>query len=144
MFFTKSKMNSLIIIIVLFLSNYYQSVQSVDNCGNSKNSYYIIGGQTARPLSWPWMALISTETRELASNKTYSFRCGGTLINDRWVLTAAHCVEEHAGQQIYQIKVQLGKHNISLSESSQLDLQSVKVFNFHYSITIESICLQLS
>ena len=41
----------------------------------------IIGGKEAREENWPWQVLVLT-----ASNS-----CGGTLLNNKWVMTAAHC-----------------------------------------------------
>ncbi len=42
----------------------------------------IINGIEANPHSWPW----------IVSLQTYGgHNCGGSLINDRWVLSAAHC-----------------------------------------------------
>ncbi|XP_009892756.1 PREDICTED: chymotrypsin-like protease CTRL-1 [Charadrius vociferus] len=43
----------------------------------------IINGQTAVPGSWPWQ--VSLQTR------SGSHFCGGSLINEEWVVTAAHC-----------------------------------------------------
>jgi len=43
----------------------------------------IIGGAEASPGEWPWQAQL---------NKSGSHWCGGSLIADRWVLTAAHCI----------------------------------------------------
>jgi len=42
----------------------------------------IVGGKNAIPYSWPWQVSI-----RLGS----SHNCGGTLITNQWVLTAAHC-----------------------------------------------------
>ncbi|NXY92713.1 CTRL protease, partial [Alcedo cyanopectus] len=43
----------------------------------------IINGQNAAPGSWPWQ--VSLQTR------SGSHFCGGSLINQYWVVTAAHC-----------------------------------------------------
>lgn len=52
-------------------------------CGVRNEESRIVGGQTTGVNEFPWMARLSY------LNKFY---CGGTLINDRYVLTAAHCV----------------------------------------------------
>lgn len=44
----------------------------------------IVGGNETPPNKYPWMARLSY------FNKFY---CGGTIINDRYVLTAAHCTK---------------------------------------------------
>lgn len=58
-------------------------------CGTTaKNHGRLVGGRPADPSDWPWMAALlgRDETRY----------CGGVLVTDRHVLTAAHCVHRYA------------------------------------------------
>ncbi|XP_045762382.1 phenoloxidase-activating enzyme-like [Maniola jurtina] len=66
----------------------------------------ILGGQDANIYQYPWLALIK-------STKDPGYRCGGSLISNRYVLTAAHCVyEPHSFQHLYVI---LGEYNTTNS-----------------------------
>ncbi|XP_046902720.1 tryptase-2-like isoform X2 [Hypomesus transpacificus] len=47
----------------------------------------IVGGEDAPEGSWPWMVYLS-----LANDKEI-WPCGGSVLNEEWVLTAAHCVD---------------------------------------------------
>uniref|UniRef100_A0A6P4E1D8 Trypsin-1 n=1 Tax=Drosophila rhopaloa TaxID=1041015 RepID=A0A6P4E1D8_DRORH len=53
-------------------------------CGLINTLYKIVGGQETRVHQYPWMAVILINDR---------FYCSGSLINDLYVITAAHCVE---------------------------------------------------
>ena len=48
----------------------------------------IVGGQAARRNEFPYQVGLSLEVGNLA------YWCGGSLISNEYVLTAAHCVEE--------------------------------------------------
>uniref|UniRef100_A0A8C3YNC3 Cathepsin G n=1 Tax=Catagonus wagneri TaxID=51154 RepID=A0A8C3YNC3_9CETA len=66
----------------------------------------IIGGQEARPHSHPYMAYMHIHSS--VGHKS----CGGFLVRDNFVMTAAHCLGS-------QINVILGAHNIRMFERTQ-------------------------
>ncbi|KAI1884808.1 hypothetical protein AGOR_G00230320 [Albula goreensis] len=52
-------------------------------CGKPALNTRIVGGQDAPEGSWPWQVSLHLSGR---------YTCGGSLINNQWVLSAAHCV----------------------------------------------------
>ncbi|TFJ96176.1 glucosamine-6-phosphate deaminase [Platysternon megacephalum] len=66
----------------------------------------IIGGQEAQPHSRPYMACLTIRREDK------NFRCGGFLVSENFVLTAAHCNGD-------KITVSLGAHNVKQREQSQ-------------------------
>ena len=49
--------------------------------------YRIVGGMEADKWEFPW--LVSLQLKENGVNEHY---CGGSIISDNYILTAAHCV----------------------------------------------------
>ncbi|KAM4704531.1 trypsin-like [Rhinophrynus dorsalis] len=70
----------------------------------------IVGGYTCTKNSVPYIASLSIG---------YHF-CGGSLINNLWVVSAAHCYQS-------SIQVRLGEHNIAASEGTEQFINSAKV-----------------
>ena len=65
----------------------------------------IVSGSTAQPNEFPWAAHL---TIYFWSGDAAT--CGGTVIGDRWILTAAHCT-----YGAINITVTLGAHDVSAS-----------------------------
>jgi len=60
-------------------------------CRSSEPRAKIVGGDPARLAHWPGQALLRISAKN--AHKAL-YLCGGSAINERWVLTAAHCVDE--------------------------------------------------
>lgn len=83
-------------------------IHKVDKCNHNKVSL-IVGGENAKIGEFPHMALIGRTDRE--NPNQIDWNCGGSLISDRWVLTAAHCV----GKALY---VRLGEFDQSTTSDN--------------------------
>ncbi|KAM9247103.1 trypsin I-P1-like [Leptosomus discolor] len=70
----------------------------------------IVGGYTCAANSVPY---------QVSLNSGFHF-CGGSLINSQWVLSAAHCYKP-------RFQVQLGKHNLAVTELTEQLISSAKV-----------------
>uniref|UniRef100_A0A3B3T8T1 Zgc:100868 n=1 Tax=Paramormyrops kingsleyae TaxID=1676925 RepID=A0A3B3T8T1_9TELE len=78
----------MLILNVLALSMFNSSpahLSPLPVCGQAPLNTRIVGGENAPPGSWPWQANL------LQTFPTYQIMCGGSLINSKWVLSAAHC-----------------------------------------------------
>lgn len=54
----------------------------------------VVGGRASHPKAWPFLVAIY---------KDGVFYCGGTILNELWVLTAAHCLEGYG--HLYALKI---------------------------------------
>ncbi|KAJ3588588.1 hypothetical protein NHX12_012180 [Muraenolepis orangiensis] len=113
----------------------------------------IVGGEDVTPGEIPWqVGLIARPSGQLF--------CGGSILSEVWVITAAHCLVE-GGQSFY---VRAGEHNIYAREGSEQNLEvqdeylhplynaTVSLYNHdvallrlrspvHYTTTARPICL---
>uniref|UniRef100_A0A8C7FX18 trypsin n=1 Tax=Oncorhynchus kisutch TaxID=8019 RepID=A0A8C7FX18_ONCKI len=70
----------------------------------------IVGGYECKAYSQP---------HQVSLNSGYHF-CGGSLVNENWVVSAAHCYKS-------RVEVRLGEHNIKVTEGSEQFISSSRV-----------------
>eukprot|EP00092_Neocalanus_flemingeri_P080222 GFUD01100054.1.p1 GENE.GFUD01100054.1~~GFUD01100054.1.p1 ORF type:complete len:403 (+),score=68.03 GFUD01100054.1:140-1348(+) len=117
--FNKMLLFRVVTIILVFMQAGGKCDSSGCNCGVRKEAKSpgvriepkISGGKEASVNEFPWAALLEIRRGNVLE------RCGGTLINDRFVLTAAHCVPKPTG---IDVTVILGEHSIRNKLESRL------------------------
>ncbi|XP_053409782.1 serine protease 1-like [Nycticebus coucang] len=73
----------------------------------------IVGGYTCTENSVPYQVSLSSGSDDTPG-------CGGSLINDEWVVSSARCCKSH-------FQVRLGEHNIKILEGNEQVINSAKV-----------------
>lgn len=73
---------------------------------SGSTSPFVVGGQDVFPGEYPWQV-------QITSGKNQIHRCGGSILNDEWVLTVAHCVYNNAGTLRGGLMIRVGAHDIS-------------------------------
>jgi len=80
---------------------------------------YIVNGYEAIKHEFPFMAALMNRQRQF---------CGGSLIDDNHILTAAHCVAHMSKYDVQNLRVRLGDHNIKTdSEANHVEKRVKRV-----------------
>ena len=121
----------LIISLQILIGFYYCDVLPED-CGKSLSSvtepnWRIAGGNDVRPGEFPWHVFISSNNDSVPAALNF---CGGTVINSRWVVTAAHCYYyfQSFAPLGSKIKLRLGVVNGSRTDTNEFDSLAEKVY----------------
>ncbi|XP_036004606.1 serine protease 33 [Fundulus heteroclitus] len=95
----------------------HESASQLTDCGQPTLDSRIVGGEAAPEGSWPWQVSLHSQAHF----------CGGSLINNLWVLTAAHCVP---GGKPSDIRVYLGRQSQQGSNPNEV-LRTVEQIIVH-------------
>ncbi|XP_056654216.1 transmembrane protease serine 12-like isoform X2 [Monodelphis domestica] len=98
------------------------------NCGriplmNMMSGSRIVGGQKAELGGWPWMVSL-----QVMIFPKYTHLCGGSLISENWILTAAHCLKEYSGPKNWRAVI--GINNLSKQHQNTKKIQ-IKTIIIH-------------
>ncbi|KAM4738195.1 chymotrypsin-C-like [Anableps anableps] len=77
----------------------------------------VVNGVDVRPHSWPWQVSLQCKI-----DGEWTHSCGGTVISEQWILTAAHCIIQHM-----ECRVALGKHNLNQIEAGSVYMGSANI-----------------
>lgn len=103
-------------------------------CGRSDSprSPFIVHGNVSDVGQWPWQVALSLWSPK---EKIWDLSCGGSLLSESWVLTAAHCVaRDRRGNLIRteDIRIYLGKHHRDDSlDDTMVQVRSAQEIHVH-------------
>ncbi|KAM8964878.1 coagulation factor IX [Sarcophilus harrisii] len=82
-----------------------------------KEDTRIVGGEDARKGQIPWQVILNGKVKGF---------CGGSIINEKWVITAAHCIEPDN-----EITVVAGEHDTETKEGTEQTRRVIRVIPHH-------------
>ena len=132
-FFVEIKMLATISFLSLICFNAVLGLNFTANCGRSHThavqpDWRIVGGTPTASGEFPWQIMLTRSYTNELGQKMMEL-CGGTILNEKWMLTAAHCVAKSSIASEYQ--VQLGVHDLNRREGTERRANVAKVcFNF--------------
>ncbi|KAK7938538.1 hypothetical protein WMY93_001864 [Mugilogobius chulae] len=95
-------------ILCVFCVLFTGSAAQIHVCGKAPQNARIVGGADAPNGAWPWQVSI---------HRNSSHMCGGSLINNLWVLSAAHCVK---GENASMLTVYIGRRTLNGSNPNEV------------------------
>lgn len=71
--------------VMIKIANIKYFSLKTDDIRRKRAESRVVGGRPSQPAAWPWM---------VALYRDGMFHCGGVIINQNWIMSAAHCVHK--------------------------------------------------
>lgn len=125
-------MTRLVSLILVLLGPLYATVAMAEDRPDTE---MIVGGHPAKPGKFPY------QVRLYASAEDEKGFCGGSIIDPRWILTAAHCVvtgSDEEGPRTPVEKVLVGYGSIDRTATTKLESEAIVVHPLYLDKAIAS------
>ncbi|XP_057677953.1 coagulation factor IXb [Corythoichthys intestinalis] len=101
--------------------DFFPTIPTITAMENSDQR--IVGGYEAKAGDLPWQAALLSRSNGVVDKLPF---CGGSLLNDLWVITAAHCIVQlrMAGHDFF---VRLGEHDVDAHEGTESNHEVAEV-----------------